>query len=163
MEPVSEPQAAIADLPKKVTAAGMLFRDANDRILLVEPTYKPRWEIPGGVVERHEPPMSAAMREVLEELSLTIEPMGLLVVDWSPPREGRPRDVQIFVFDGGILSAEQIGSIKLQQSEILSFRFVSLADAEELLAPILYRRVVSCTKAWASRSTLYLEDGEAMF
>ena len=37
-------------LPKKRMAAGCLFFDAHGWILLVKPTYKPTWEIPGGVV-----------------------------------------------------------------------------------------------------------------
>jgi ADP-ribose pyrophosphatase YjhB (NUDIX family) len=37
-------------------AAGALLFDEDGRILLVEPTYKPYWEIPGGVVEADESP-----------------------------------------------------------------------------------------------------------
>jgi len=29
-------------------AAGVLFRDAQGRVLLVKPTYKDGWDIPGG-------------------------------------------------------------------------------------------------------------------
>nr|BFE76200.1 hypothetical protein GCM10020092_095010 [Actinoplanes digitatis] len=40
-----------ATLPRKRMAAGVLLSDGRDRVLLVEPTYKPYWEIPGGTVE----------------------------------------------------------------------------------------------------------------
>lgn len=40
-------------------AAGVLIRDAAGRILLVKPTYKDGWEIPGGYVEPDESPAAA--------------------------------------------------------------------------------------------------------
>ena len=48
-----------ARMPRKRVSAGALFRDAAGRILVVEPTYKDSWEIPGGIVEgvsRDSPP-----------------------------------------------------------------------------------------------------------
>jgi ADP-ribose pyrophosphatase YjhB (NUDIX family) len=65
-------------------AAGALFFDAADRVLMVEPTYKDYWEVPGGYVETGESPLQAAVREVHEELGIT-SPIGrLLAVDWAP-------------------------------------------------------------------------------
>jgi 8-oxo-dGTP pyrophosphatase MutT (NUDIX family) len=44
------------------------------RVLLVRHTYGPaRWELPGGTVHRAETPLTAARREMREELGLTIE------------------------------------------------------------------------------------------
>jgi ADP-ribose pyrophosphatase YjhB (NUDIX family) len=43
-----------ASLNRKRTAAGVLFRDQRSRVLLVETSYKPEWEIPGGAVEAEE-------------------------------------------------------------------------------------------------------------
>ena len=59
-----------ATLPAKRAAAAVLFTDPEGRVLLVEPTYKPTWEIPGGTVELNESPFAAAAREVKEELGL---------------------------------------------------------------------------------------------
>jgi ADP-ribose pyrophosphatase YjhB (NUDIX family) len=41
-------------LPRKRIGAGALITDEDGRVLMVEPTYKEHWEIPGGVVERGE-------------------------------------------------------------------------------------------------------------
>ena len=46
----------------------MLFRDRADRVLLVEPSSKPNWELPGGAVEADETPWGAARRELAEPL-----------------------------------------------------------------------------------------------
>lgn len=46
----------LAGLPKKRTAAGTLFSDELGRTLLVEPTYRPYWLLPGAVVGADESP-----------------------------------------------------------------------------------------------------------
>ncbi len=71
----------------ETVAAGVLLFDEEDRVLLVDPTYKAGWEFPGGVVEPGEAPARAGMREVAEETGIRLEDVpGLLVVDWGPPR-----------------------------------------------------------------------------
>ncbi len=43
----------------------------GDRVLLVRHTYGHReWDLPGGAMKRHEPPLSAARREMAEELGI---------------------------------------------------------------------------------------------
>ena len=48
-----------SSLPGKRMGAGVLFTDETGRLLLVEPTYKPTWEIPGGAMEADESPRDA--------------------------------------------------------------------------------------------------------
>jgi 8-oxo-dGTP pyrophosphatase MutT (NUDIX family)/GNAT superfamily N-acetyltransferase len=152
------------NLPSKIIGAGAVFFDAEGRVLIVEPSYKDHWEIPGGVVEDTEPPYDGACREVLEELGLD-RPLGrLLVVDWSPPSGRRPVDIVAFVFDGGVLSAEDIDRIRLQEDELRGYRFCKVDDgvneAEDLLPPILTKRVVAAVRARLSGQTAYLQRGE---
>lgn len=45
-------------------AVCVLIRDNADRILLVNPTYKEYWDLPGGMVGGNEPPRKAAEREI---------------------------------------------------------------------------------------------------
>ncbi|WP_433664064.1 NUDIX domain-containing protein [Nocardia sp. CA-128927] len=80
--------------------SGALFVDERDRVLLVEPTYKDYWELPGGVVEANESPLAAVVREIDEELGLTVSMGRLLVVDWVPPGL-YPSDGVMFLYDGG--------------------------------------------------------------
>ncbi len=56
------------ELPKKRVGSGVAIVDQEMRVLLVEPTYKETWEVPGGMVELDESPREAARRECFEEL-----------------------------------------------------------------------------------------------
>jgi 8-oxo-dGTP diphosphatase len=60
-------------------ASGVLYFDDAGRVMLVKPTYKPLWEIPGGYVQPGESPAAAALREVIEELGTRL-PVGELLV-----------------------------------------------------------------------------------
>ena len=142
---------------RPLTASGALFLDALGRVLVVEPTYKATWEIPGGVVEAGETPREACAREVLEELGLVVTPGPLLVVDWAPA-DGQG-DRVLFVFDGGTLSATQIGRMVLQESELASAEFIDPDAVPDRLIPRLARRVTAALDARRSGVTRYLEQG----
>ena len=145
------------DRSRAYVAAGVLFFDDTGRVLLVQPTYKDYWDIPGGYVETGETPAQAAAREVLEELSIEATVGSLLVADWAPhPHEG---DKLLFVFDGGTLTAEQIGAIRLQADELMSHAFRDQADAITLLIPRLGLRVAAAIDARQAGHTSYLEHG----
>jgi 8-oxo-dGTP diphosphatase len=146
-----------ATLPKKRMAAGCLFRNSSNQILIVQPTYKPVWETPGGVTEANESPKSCAAREVLEELNLEVSVGRLLVVDYTSENEDYT-EALMWVFDGGILSDTQIQSIKLPASELESFRFVDLAQLEQFLIPRMFRRLEQAFYAVVNNQTLYLEN-----
>ncbi|GAA4437063.1 hypothetical protein GCM10023148_43730 [Actinokineospora soli] len=140
---------------RPLIAAGALFTDRLGRILLVEPTYKPDWEIPGGVVEPGETPWEACRREVMEELSLETTPGRLLVVDWAPLNT-EPRT--LFIFDGGRLNPAQT-HFTLQESEIRSTRFVTPDEFDTRCAPRLARRLHAALAASLAGDTRYLEHG----
>jgi ADP-ribose pyrophosphatase YjhB (NUDIX family) len=135
-------------------AAGVLFRDEAGRVLLVKPTYKAGWDIPGGYVEPGESPKQAAQREVREELGLDVRVGPLLVVDWAPhPDEG---DKVLFIFSGGKLGTG-IDISPAAPDEIAETRFWSLTDLADALPPRLLRRVA---RAASTRGEAYLENGE---
>ncbi|MDQ3762446.1 MAG: NUDIX hydrolase [Actinomycetota bacterium] len=145
------------DRSRSFVAAGVLFFDDADRILLVQPTYKDYWDIPGGYVETGETPAQAAAREVREELSLKVVVGSLLVADWAPhPDEG---DKLLFIFDGGTLTAEQVDAIRLQAEELASYAFHNLPETVNLLIPRLGRRVAAAVEAHHTGRTIYLECG----
>ena len=138
-------------------AAGALFLDEHGRVMLVRPTYKAHWEIPGGYVEEGESPLDACIREVAEELGLQVTVGRLLTVDWAPrPDEG---DKMLFVFDGGTLDQSQLNNVIFRDGEISEWAFVDSSKLDELTIPRLARRIRESIEARRERQTLYLEQG----
>lgn len=72
---------------RKCVAADVLFRDEAKRILLVNPTYKQAWDLPGGMAEANESPYEAARHELREELALNVPLRGILCIEWILPHE----------------------------------------------------------------------------
>jgi 8-oxo-dGTP pyrophosphatase MutT (NUDIX family) len=147
----------IAGLTRVRAAAGALIRDEEGRVLLVRPTCKDTWELPGGSVEPGESPLSACRRELREEIGFGPPLGGLLCVDWVTPRP--PWDGGLmFLFDGGVFSAAQIAGIRLPRDELETFEFVPPSELEPVLIPRLTRRVLACLQV-RGEGAVYLEDG----
>jgi diadenosine tetraphosphate (Ap4A) HIT family hydrolase len=158
--PAERTRAWYRALPAKRIGAGVLFTDADGRVLLVRPTYKGHWEIPGGMVEAGESPHEAAAREVAEELGID-RPVGrLLCVDWVPPRDPKT-DGLMFLFDGGNLESHDVAAIALRSEELSEHRFVGADDLNDFLPAHMARRVIASLAARAAGLTQYLVDGTA--
>jgi 8-oxo-dGTP diphosphatase len=148
----------LASLPKKRMASGCLFRDEQGRILLVKPTYKPGWEIPGGVVEQDESPRQACRREIGEELGLACSIQTLLVVDYNSASAAKGESLQ-FLFDGGTLEPEDIAAIRLPERELSEYRFFAAHELPEM-TPTLRRRVLAAWRQVEKAGAVYLENQE---
>jgi 8-oxo-dGTP pyrophosphatase MutT (NUDIX family) len=144
---------------RKRVGADVLFRDDAGRILLVDPRYKPDWDLPGGMAEADEPPLDAAKREVKEELGIEYAGGRLLVVDWVAPH-GPWDDSLMFIFDGDVLTDEEQTSISLRDAELATYRFVAAEEASRLLRPYMWRRVAGALDALRAGAASYLHDGQ---
>jgi len=143
-------------LPGIPVSAGALIYDRAGRLLILKPTYKSGWTIPGGVMEADgESPWEACQREVREETGLEVSRGRLAAMDFRRPREGRPGGVR-FLFDCGQVSDKVLAGLKLQLEEISESRLVPLPDALTLLRGPIRRRVRAATRG---RALVYLEDG----
>lgn len=111
-----------AGLPTKRVISQGLVRDELGRVLLCELTYKKEWDLPGGVVEMGEAPAIGLVRELQEELGITVEVHGLLTVNWLPAWRGWD-DACIFLFDLGVVDSTITDGMTLQPSEIKSVRW----------------------------------------
>jgi 8-oxo-dGTP pyrophosphatase MutT (NUDIX family) len=142
-------------------AAGALFLDTAGRVLMLRPTYKRHWDIPGGYVEPGESPYAACIREVGEELSITPRIGSMLVVDWAPAEhEG---DKILYVFDGGTLTDADIRRIAFEDGEITEFRYVEPAGLHDLVPSRLVRRLRTALLARRTGRTIYAEHGDEVF
>jgi 8-oxo-dGTP pyrophosphatase MutT (NUDIX family)/predicted kinase len=143
----------------ETVAAGVLLFDEDDRVLLVDPTYKPGWEFPGGVVEPGESPASAGHREVAEERGIELTGgLELLVVDWEPPRPPGHGGLRL-IFDGGRVPTTDVNRLLLPDAELRDWRFVTEAEAEQLLPPVRWNRLRWALRARERGCPLHLEAG----
>jgi 8-oxo-dGTP pyrophosphatase MutT (NUDIX family) len=150
---MSEP---IEPLPHKRTAATMLLTDPAGRVLVVKPTYKPRWELPGGAVEEGESPRAAARREVAEELGIDRAAGALLALDYASAKGDRTEGL-IVVFDGGTI--EDPACLRLPPEELSDWAFVQPARLGDYLPARKVRRACAGLRARAERRAIYLENG----
>lgn len=149
----------LASLPKKRMGARALFRNAQQQLLLVKPSYKPFWEIPGGVVEYNESPHTACLREVQEELGLQLPVYQLLCVDYNAATDEKSESL-MFIFDGGALSEATVQDITVDGTEIMRYAFMALPDIEGKTTHTLYRRIAKSLQALEDRTGYYLENQE---
>ncbi|HEX4107596.1 MAG TPA: NUDIX hydrolase [Solirubrobacteraceae bacterium] len=148
--------AALWEIPRIPASAGVMVFDGRGRLLVLNPTYKNHWTLPGGMVEADgETPWEAAQRETREECGLRLQTGRLVCVDFLRPKERRPGGMR-FLFDCGMIGEEQLAAIVLQRQEISEHRLVELQEAQRLLSGPVRRRVHAAARAV---QCVYLEDG----
>jgi 8-oxo-dGTP diphosphatase len=151
----------LSRLPAVYVGAGALITDRANEILLVKPTYKPGWEIPGGSMEQQEYPRETVRRELVEELGFAIEPGRVLVVDFSLAHPERPRPSIMYVFDGGTVGAREQAEIRLPVNELSEHRFVPADDLDGFVRGRLARRLRAALIQREAGGVAELENGYA--
>ena len=148
-------------LPKKRMGVGVLLFNESNELLIVKPSYKTHWSIPGGVVDENESPRQAGIRETKEEVGIDIENPRFLCIDYISGDDGKGENLQ-FMYYGGVLSPEQIREIKIDQDEISEYRFTKAEDAIKFFGEgrKLALRLPKCLNALNNDTAVYLENGE---
>ena len=142
--------------PRIPASSGALIFDPAGRLLVLKPTYKAGWTLPGGQMEADgETPWEACRREVREECGLEVRSGSLVCVDFLRPRPGKPGGVR-FLFDCGTVDDRDLAGVILQAGEIAEHRLVAVDEALGMLSGPLRRRVSAVLGA---SSFVYLEDG----
>jgi 8-oxo-dGTP diphosphatase len=143
-------------VPRIPASAGALIFDEHRRLLILKPSYKKGWTIPGGQIEADgESPWAACQRETREECGLEVSRGRLVCVDYLRPKPSRPGGAR-FLFDCGILTNLELSAIRLQAEEIVDYRLATLAQALTLLSGPLRRRVSASA---GTKRCVYLENG----
>jgi 8-oxo-dGTP pyrophosphatase MutT (NUDIX family) len=145
--------------PTKRMAAGCLFLNEKGEVLLLNPAYKNDMEIPGGKIEENESPKAACERELKEELGISKKMGRLLVVDYNTyPEDAEKTEAIMFIFDGGIMSSEELKDLKLAQDEIIEAKFYPRDKFPDKMYFRLKNRVLMAIEQKENNSTAYLED-----
>jgi 8-oxo-dGTP diphosphatase len=161
-------------LAAKQECAGATFFDVEGRLLVLRHSYGSNpWGWPGGVAEADEPPRTTARREVEEEIGLVKEPGALLVVDWerswnknlserqlAAGWSARRPDGIVLIFDGGVLTPDDIAAIRVDHSEIEDYMFLPLTEAVERMDALHGRRALAAVRARETGTVVYLEEGQ---
>lgn len=143
-------------LPRKHVGTAVLFFSAKGELLIVKPDYKDGWLVPGGSADEDESPLACAIRETKEEIGLDMPGLQLIGIYYAHAK-GFHSDHVKFVFNGGILSDEQISSITLQADELEELRFLPLEDALPMLSRSLQASIPMSLDALKNNSVAYKE------
>ena len=153
----TEERAVSIGIPRIPASAGALVWDRKGRLLILKPTYKGGWTIPGGIIEADgETPWEACRRETREECGLEVRHGRLVCVDFLRPRPGRPGGMR-FLFSCGTFRDSALSGIVLQEEEISAYRLARVEPALRWLSGPVRRRVTAAVNN--SGKLRYLEDG----
>jgi len=87
--PVGLRRRIVRAVSPSFTVGAMCFIERDDgAVLLVRHSYRERWGVPGGLLQRGEDPEDGVRREVREEVGLRVDLLGepAVVVDAEPQR-----------------------------------------------------------------------------
>lgn len=138
-----------------MSAGALIWRDGE--VLLVQPAYKPDWEIPGGVVENDESPAATIVRELKEELGIDAHPNRLLVIDWQAGSEEYTEALNL-IFEVN-LAQESEKLFRLPPDELCSDQFVKPNHFDHFLVNRLASRVRLAIQASVNGQTIYTQGG----
>ena len=89
---------------KRIGAVVLIFKEKS--LLIVKPSYNPRWLLPGGGVGDNESPRTGVTREIKEELNVTLVHLEFIGVDYMPAQGEKNESLQ-FIFYGGELDESE--------------------------------------------------------
>lgn len=143
---------------RKRAIAHLLLTDQDGRVCVLETSFKPDFELPGGILETGESPRVGLTRECVEELGHPLSASRLLVVDWLAPYLGWEDAIEL-IFDGGTLADHSRGVLRPDLREIRAVHWLEPAPAAEKMAPFARGRLAAALAARELGRTLYLEAG----
>ncbi|MEV0694090.1 NUDIX domain-containing protein [Streptomyces sp. NPDC050388] len=143
------------------TVYGCLYvRDEDDRPVQLRSVYGSRlWQFPGGNLDAQgEDPLQTARREAVEEtgLELGLETPRLLLTHFLHAGPHMPLNKVGLIFDGGRLTPNQLGRIRLDPAEHDMWAAHDMADWQELMAPRAFARLAAVERARRGEGPAYL-------
>lgn len=127
--------------PKHIVAVSAYVTNEKNEVLLVKTHWRSdTWELPGGQVDEGESPSEAVKRELYEETSIVIEPIGVTGVYYNTTQ-----GIVSIVFCANYVT----GEINIQPEEIKDARFISLNESNidnYLVRPHMKSRALDAMK-----------------
>ncbi|WP_408992170.1 NUDIX domain-containing protein [Streptomyces sp. 1268] len=154
------PQAYAQTVPHHTVYGCLYIRDEHDRPIQLRSVYGSRlWQFPGGNLDAPgEDPLQTARRETVEEtgLELGLDTPKLLLTHFLHTGPRLPLNKVGLVFDGGQLTADQLGRIRLDPAEHDMWAVHDLLTWQELMAPRAFDRLDAVERARHGEGPSYL-------
>jgi 8-oxo-dGTP diphosphatase len=119
-----------ANAPKKIVGTKLIIKSDKGTILLVKAAYKNSWQFPGGGADANESPIDAVVREISEELGLTIRADELqslgIVYDHK-------NDAVLCVYEYQKMISEDT-VIHIQEEELNAYQFFGPTEVADLIS-----------------------------
>lgn len=128
-----------ATIPRKRVHVATLVFNSGGELLILKPTYKKHWSLPGGVVEKDESPLFACIRETKEEAGITLNNPAFLAVQYVSDAE--KGDALFFVFDGGVFDNSDVQRNFVPNDEISEWKFVSIDTVSAFVTEGIMTRI----------------------
>ncbi|KRV48992.1 hypothetical protein AQ490_21995 [Wenjunlia vitaminophila] len=163
VHPGPDPDLAryLARHPAPAAAVDALIRDEQGRLLIVDPSYKAGWDVPGGMLDDEELHVGLC-RELEEELQVSNVRVGRLLAVDSIPRSVYGRSLIACVFAVRLAEPVAAEHLVLQADEIRAAAYLPEAEALARLPGGLRRRVAAAVDAERGAHTAYLCDGRPL-
>ncbi|HKJ28219.1 MAG TPA: NUDIX hydrolase [Anaerolineales bacterium] len=154
----------------KISAGALIFYQNN--LLILKPSYRDYWLLPGGGLLEGESPRDACIREIREEISLHVTLAQLLCIDFLPigltitglnSTRTLKNEELTFLFLAESLTNLQKTQLCVDGKEIVSHQFVSLDEAKSHFPSYMVKRLPHCLNAIKDQTTYYLENGEPTY
>jgi 8-oxo-dGTP pyrophosphatase MutT (NUDIX family) len=139
-----------ASLDTRWSSAGVAMINSDEKVLVVKANYKAYWSFPGGIIDKSESPLEAAIREVREEVGVILDADDIqfrFVADRTSPRA----QTFMFLFETR-QPAVDAASIAIDETEIEAYEFVT---KQQILESDKYSE---STKMWAQGFIGYTEQ-----
>ncbi|MGW7095886.1 NUDIX domain-containing protein [Streptomyces sp. NPDC054874] len=154
------PQAYAQTVPHHTVYGCLYIRDEHDRPIQLRSVYGSRlWQFPGGNLDAPgEDPLQTARREAVEEtgLELGLDTPKLLLTHFLHAGPRHPLNKVGLIFDGGQLTADQLGRIRLDPAEHDMWAVHDLVTWQELMAPRAFDRLDAVERARHGEGPSYL-------
>lgn len=134
----------------QVSAGGVVYRKHAEKIetVLIAVGAPPRWQLPKGLLNPHEDPETAALREVREETGLTTRLQGLLKkIEYWYYGQSRGQRVRFHKVVHFYLLEFVSGDTADHDAEVAEARWLEIEQAQGLLAFKSEQEVVALARS----------------